>query len=97
MLARKRREMQKWAQSNIRNKNSLRPIYENKTPKDNFRNLVIKKNCSPNNSKSYNCGIPIQNYNRKNLTCYDKNNDLKVSKCGLKKTNFQIKASFKKH
>ena len=98
MLSRKRREMRKWAQSNTRNKKSLRPIYENKTPKDNFRNLVIKKNCSSNNqniynSKPYNCGIPIQNYNRKNLTCYDKNNDLKVSKCELKKTNFQINDS----
>ena len=95
MLARKRREMRKWAETNKKNKKTLRPVYQNTTPRDNFNKLVIKNksSCNENNSNIKRCGIPIQNYNRKNLLCNDKNNDIKVPQCGLKKTNFQIKNS----
>ena len=90
MLARKRREMRKWAESNIRNKKSLQPTYIKETPKDHI-NCKYRKNtpCPP----FFSYGPPPQNYSRKTLVPCNKSNDMKVSKCDLKKTNFEIKNS----
>lgn len=90
MLARKRREMRKWAESNIKNKKTLRPIYNFKSPKQNI-NCMNQKNkpCPP----FFSYGIPPQKYYRKETACNDENSKIKVSKCDLKKTNFEIKNS----
>ena len=90
MLGRKRREMRKWAESNLKNKKSLQPTYINKTPK-NIIESIVKKNepCSP----FFSYGPPPQNYSRKTRIPCNRSNDMKVSKCDLKKTNFEIKNS----
>jgi len=84
--------MRKCANSKY-NKKSLNPIYVNKTPIDNLKNIYCKE------KKIYNINfnIPPQNYNRKNLLCCDKNMNMKVPKCELTKNHFQIKNSIIKN
>ena len=90
MLGRKRREMRKWATSTKKNKKSTQPTYINKTPKDIIESIVKKNEpCSP----FFSYGPPPQNYSRKTRIPCDRSNDMKVPKCDLTKTNFEIKNS----
>jgi len=82
--------MRKWATSTKKNKNSKQPTYINKTPRD-IIDSIVKKNTPCSRFFSY--GPPPQNYSRKTRIACNRSNDMKVSKCDLTKTNFQIKNS----